>query len=164
MLLPNYATVHLNQHCEGELQNDVKTGNGYLIKLRMKGRVFWSCASCTVSGNQKLNIKFVPYDPGSSFTIMWSHILPAKRHINIYTLCQSCLAIMGCTSFEEEMSLVLQVKDLQVFLDRKTSWTKKEWNFWVHSREFQEIHRAVSDTQLIYLHLAGSAALPLAKC
>jgi hypothetical protein len=70
---------------------------------------------------------------------------------------------MGCTSFEEEMNLILKVKNLQVFLDRKVAWTKKEWNFWVHNREFQEIHRAVSDTHEIYLHLASSAALPHAN-
>ena len=129
----------------------------------MKGTVCWSCLSCLVSGNQKLDIKLVPYDPGSSFTVMWTYILPAKRRINVYTICQTCLAAIGCSSFEEEMEMILKIKNLQLFLERKAVWRKQEWKFWVHNREFQEIQRAVRENQEIFLHLSGSAALPLEK-
>jgi hypothetical protein len=69
---------------------------------------------------------------------------------------------MGCTSLEEEMNMILKVKNMQVFLERKVAWTKKEWNFWVHNREYQEFHRAVRGSHEIFIHLFGTAALPLA--
>ena len=134
-----------------------------LIMSRMKGTVFWSCVSCQVSGNQKLDIKLVPYDPGSSFTILWCYILPAKRRVNIYTICQFCLATIRCCSFEEEMEVVFKIKNLQLFLQRRAAWAKQEWKFWVHNLEFQEIQRAVIENEEIFLHLSGSAALSLAK-
>jgi hypothetical protein len=69
---------------------------------------------------------------------------------------------MGCTSLDEEMNMILKVKNTQVFLERKVAWTKKEWNFWVYNREFQDIHRAVRGSHEIFIHLFGTAALPLA--
>jgi hypothetical protein len=70
---------------------------------------------------------------------------------------------MGCTSFTEEMNMILKIKNMQVFLERRVVWIKKEWNFWVHCREFQEIHRDVRGSHEIFIHLFGSAALPLAN-
>jgi hypothetical protein len=36
---------------------------------------------------------------------------------------------MGCTSLEEEMNIILKVKNMQVFLERKVAWTKKNGIF-----------------------------------
>jgi hypothetical protein len=72
------------------------------------------------------------------------------------------LAAIGCTSLEKEMNMVLKFKNIQVFLGRKVAWTKKEWSFWVHNREIQDLHRAVKGSHEIFIHLLGTATLPLA--
>jgi hypothetical protein len=59
----------------------------------------------------KSEIGFAPYDPGSSFAVLWSHLLPAKRKINIYTLCRLCLDSKEHYSVDEQMNAITKVKN-----------------------------------------------------
>lgn len=128
----------------------------------MKGKISWSCVSCLGSEGHKLDIKLVPYDPGASFTVLWSYILPAKRRINIYTLCQCCLENTGDSSTEEQMNMILKRKNQQLF-GKRGGWTRQQWNFWIPSLESQGIKDAMGEDQEIFLHLSSNAALPAAK-
>lgn len=128
----------------------------------MRGIICWSCVSCLELESHGLEIRLIPYDPGSSFTILWSYLLPPKRRINIHTLCQSCLEKVGCIPLEQQLDMLLKDRNQQLH-KIKTTWIRQEWRFWIPNLEYREIKDAVRENEEIFLHLFGHAALPLAK-
>lgn len=124
----------------------------------MKGIMTTSCVSCLESQTNGIKIKLIPYDPGSSFTVRWSFIHPAKRRIKINTLCDSCLEDIGCLSLKEELDVILKKCD-QMTSKRKPMWVRQQWEFWVASSEYQAIHDALQENKRLSIHLFVNAAL-----
>lgn len=124
----------------------------------MKGSLTRSCVLCLESEISSLEIKLVPYDPASTFAVLWSFILPAKKCIKINTLCDACLEDIGCISAKEELDVILKKRE-QTMSKRKTTWVRQQWEFWVTSSEYQAIYNALQEKNGLSVHLFGNAAL-----
>lgn len=122
----------------------------------MKGSISWLCISCSGSETHDLKIRLIPYDPASSVTIFWSLFLPAKRHINMHTICHTCLQKLGGLSYEEQVGMIFKHRDQYLF-NQKVAWIRQEWRFWIPNLEYRDIQESVRENQEISLHLFGNA-------
>ena len=129
-----------------------------LMPSRMKGSLIRSRVLCLESEINDLEIKLVPYDPGSTFAVLWSFILPSKRRININTLCDACLEDIDCISAKEELDVILKKRE-QTMSKRKATWVRQQWEFWVTSSEYQAIYDTLQEKNGLSVHLFGNAAL-----
>lgn len=124
----------------------------------MKGTVSWVCVSCHASDSHRMKIKFTAHEPGSYFVCVWSYLLPAKRRININTLCANCLKETNLLSSKEQRAFIHKKKD-QVMFERTVAWAKQEWDFWVTCRECQRINGSVQQDEGLHIHLIGGVCI-----
>ncbi|CAG8894652.1 unnamed protein product [Penicillium egyptiacum] len=95
--------------------------------LSLTGTVTWFCVSCHDVGPHRMKIKFIGHEPGSYFVCFWSYLLPAKRRININTLCTNCLGGTNLLSSKEQREFIYKKKD-QIMFERRVTWAKQEWD------------------------------------
>ncbi|CAG7935400.1 unnamed protein product [Penicillium salamii] len=124
----------------------------------MKGTVSWFCISCYNSDSYRIKIKFIAYESRSYLICFWLHLLPAKRRININTLCASCLEESNLLSSKEQQVFISKRKD-QIMFARNVSWAKQEWDFWVTCRECGRINNSLQQNEGLYVHLVGGVSI-----
>lgn len=125
---------------------------------RMKGTVSWSCVSCHESDSHRMKIKFIAHEPGSYLVCVWSYLLPAKRRININTLCAICLEENNLPPSKKQRAFIHKKKD-QIMFERSVAWAKQEWEFWVTCRESQRINESWQHNEGLHVHLVGGVSI-----
>lgn len=121
----------------------------------MRGTVSWACVSCLETFYRPISIKFIPYDPGATFITFWSFVLPAKKYVNIHTLCSSCMHELQCHQPEEQLAVILKKRD-QVAYTKRLSWVNQQWDLWISCVECQRINEVFQETGEVILHLGNS--------
>lgn len=129
-----------------------------LTSPRMKGTVTWFCVSCHDIDSHRMKIKFTGNEPGSYFVCVWSYLLPAKRRININTLCTNCLEETNLLSSKDQREFIYKKKD-QIIFEERVVWAKQEWDLWVTSRECQRINESVQHNGGLCVHLFGGVGI-----
>lgn len=124
----------------------------------MKGTVSWFCVSCQHTDSHRMKIKFTGHEPGSYFVCVWSYLLPAKRRININTLCANCLEETNLLSSKEQRAFI-QKKKVQIMFERRVAWAKQEWDIWVTCRECQRINESLPQNGGLHVHLVGGVSI-----
>ncbi|CAG8901455.1 unnamed protein product [Penicillium egyptiacum] len=124
----------------------------------MKGTVSWFCVSCHNSDAHRMKVKFTAHEPGSCLVCVWSYLLPAKRRININTLCANCLEETNLLSSKEQRAFIHKKKD-QIMFERSVAWVKQEWDFWVTCRECQRINESLQQNKGLHVHLVGGVSI-----
>lgn len=105
-----------------------------------------------------MKIKFTGHEPGSYFVCVWSYLLPAKRRININTLCANCLEETNLLSSKEQRAFI-QKKKVQIMFERRVAWAKQEWDIWVTCRECQRINESLPQNGGLHVHLVGGVSI-----
>lgn len=124
----------------------------------MKGTITWSCVNCLCSRYDEIKIKFFSYDPGSTYSAVWSFFIPYKRRVNIRTICRACLGEIGHISPQEQKLIILKKRD-QWNYKQKVSWVKQEWNFWITCDECQQINESLTETGEVHVHLSSNMSI-----
>lgn len=128
------------------------------FRSSMKATVSWSCVSCLDTCSWPASIKVIPYDPGSSFTTLWSFFLPAKRRIHIHTLCKQCMEEKQCYLPDDQLNAVLKKRD-QITYTKRLPWVKQQWDFWISCAEVERINGVWQRNGEVSLHLYNGASL-----
>lgn len=124
----------------------------------MKGLVTWFCVSCHDSDAHRMRLKIIAHEPGSWLLCAWAHLIPAKRRVNINTLCAGCLDDDEISSSKEQRAFIQKKRDQTIF-ERNVSWVKQEWDFWVTPRECEGINESLREHEGLYLHLVGGVSI-----
>jgi len=126
----------------------------------MKGRISWKCILCPNEDSQQLRVKITPqkYEPGSSFTAFWSHILSSKKRLNIFTLCGDCIQEKQCYFPDDQLAVISKVRD-HIQSIKRIPWKRQQWEFWITTEECQEINEKIKESGELCLDLSITARI-----
>ena len=96
-------------------------------------------------------------DPGTGYIALLSHILPARKRVNIHSLCKEC-GLRDDIEEIQEIQFSRSGARFKAFWEGR-AWAGNEWHFWVPSAQSKRLKDDLERDGEIYLHLRLETSL-----
>lgn len=118
----------------------------------MKGRIEWRCFRCgDARYNNKVHLRIITSDPGSSYIAFLSRFWPSKKCVKINHVCGKCVD-------GDEMKEMKQIELGRFEASSKESgkqkaWERQAWEVWLTRVQYEQLKREFSRSGRINLSL-----------